>query len=97
MSLFQVQGLVKRFGGLPQPGLLSFARPGFTLTLDFANQGGKTLLQRVKVTESGDDVLRTTLHKRDRVVDSILCFALAGSQNAFGGQTGTLAHQRVSR
>jgi FAD/FMN-containing dehydrogenase len=35
--------VLKRFGDIPSPGLFSFARPGFTLTLDFANQGAATL------------------------------------------------------
>jgi FAD/FMN-containing dehydrogenase len=35
--------VLKRFGDVSQTGLLSFARPGFTLTLDFANQGAGTL------------------------------------------------------
>lgn len=41
--------VLKVFGGIPSPGLLSFPRPGLTLTLDFANGGAKTdrLLQEL--------------------------------------------------
>lgn len=50
--------VLKRFGDVTSPGVLSFPRPGYTLTLDFPNRGDATLrllerLDRMTVEAGG--------------------------------------------
>lgn len=50
--------VLKRFGAVQSPGILSFPKPGYTLTLDFPNQGKKTLalldeLDRLTIKSGG--------------------------------------------
>lgn len=50
--------VLKRFGDAKSPALLSFARPGYTLTLDFPNRGATTLamldaLDRIVIDAGG--------------------------------------------
>jgi FAD/FMN-containing dehydrogenase len=46
--------VVKTFGDVPSPGMLSFPRPGVTLALDFAMQGESTL----RLCERLDEIVR---------------------------------------
>lgn len=50
--------VLKRFGAMASPSLTPFARPGYTLTLDFPNRGAKTLallseLDRITIDAGG--------------------------------------------
>ncbi|HVW56677.1 MAG TPA: FAD-binding oxidoreductase [Rhizobiaceae bacterium] len=50
--------VLKRFGATRSPGILSFPRQGYTLTLDFPNRGGRTLallreLDRIAIASGG--------------------------------------------
>lgn len=50
--------VLKRFGDLPQPGLLSFSRPGVTLAMDFPFEGPATMtlldeLDRITLSGGG--------------------------------------------
>ena len=47
--------VLKNFGGRESLGLMSFARPGTTLALDFPNRGGPTL----RLLESLDEITRS--------------------------------------
>ena len=46
--------VLKKFGDIVSPGMLSFPRSGYTLALDFPNHGKKT----IKMLEELDDVVR---------------------------------------
>jgi FAD/FMN-containing dehydrogenase len=43
--------VLKRFGSLRSPGMLSFPRPGITLAVDFANRGPRTLALMERLDE----------------------------------------------
>ena len=46
--------VLKTFGGVPSPGMMSFPRPGITLALDLANRGDAT----VRLLQTCDAVVR---------------------------------------
>jgi len=45
--------VLKKFGGIESPGLLSFPRPGFTLAMDFSRHGNET----IKLLENLNDIV----------------------------------------
>jgi FAD/FMN-containing dehydrogenase len=47
--------VLKTFGAMQSPGMLSFPRPGFTLVLDFPNDGAKTF----ELMNSLDEIVRS--------------------------------------
>jgi len=49
-------GVLKVFGTIPSPGILSFPRPGVTLALDFPNKGSRVL----EFLDELDDIVRTS-------------------------------------
>ena len=46
--------VLKKFGAVPSPGMLSFPREGYTLALDFPNNGSKT----TRMLDMLDDIVR---------------------------------------
>jgi hypothetical protein len=46
--------VLKKFGDVPSPGMLSFSRPGYTLAIDITNAGDKSL----KLMDELDEVTR---------------------------------------
>ena len=48
--------VLKNFGNVTSPGMLSFPRPGTTLAIDFPNRGARTL----SLLEALDDITRST-------------------------------------
>jgi FAD/FMN-containing dehydrogenase len=48
-------GTLKRFGHQPPAGMLSFARPGITVAMDFANHGQRTLAMFDKLNDVARD------------------------------------------
>ncbi|MDZ4364340.1 FAD-binding oxidoreductase [Brevundimonas sp.] len=43
--------VLKLFGDVPSPGMLSFPRPGYTLALDFPNRGARTMTLMAQLDE----------------------------------------------
>jgi FAD/FMN-containing dehydrogenase len=74
--------VLKRFGDVASPGLLSFPRPGFTLTLDFPNRGERTL----RLLERLDDITidaggRVNPYKDARMSAAVFSSSFPGWRN----------------